>query len=309
MVSAINGATPEITYSLDSYLAREQRKSPMCQYGRWVAHAESGQMVGMGEYGQWWEQYRPGRYYINLFVIPEWRGTGLRELLYDTVIEGLEAFSPQSALASAYETRPEETDFWQARGFIETMRSGGAWLDLTTFDFNRYTESEQHFADAGFTICSILDLAADPDRDEKLCALHNTVMQDVPPRGERNRLDSTTFVRQRLEPSDVLHDTYLIALSPEGEYVGMTQLRKATDGNPQALNTGLTGVHPDWRRHGIALALKLRGLREAKARGCTIVRTWNASQNEPILALNRQLGYIRTPWQIHYRKTWEGRAE
>jgi mycothiol synthase len=309
VVAVINAATPEFSFTLDAFLAREQRKDPRCRYGRWVAETEIGAIVGMGEYGQRVEQYDPGRFYMNLFVVPQWQGTRLREMLYEKVMQGLESLSPCAVRTFVYEARPQEAEFFRHRGFAEAMRSGAALIDLTTFDFAPYANVERRFTGEGFRILPITELTEDPERDDKLCALYNTVIRDVPPIGERGMLDRDTFVRTRLMPPDVLHDAFFIALSSAGEYVGLTQLLKPTDGNPAMRDTGLTGVHPDWRRRGIALALKIHALREARACGCTVVRTSNASHNEPILELNRQMGYIRSPWHIHFVKTWEGRAE
>ena len=52
------------------------------------------------------------------------------------------------------------------------------------------------------------------------------------------------------------------------------------------------------RRRGTATALKLRGMEFAQKREIRELRTWNASQNEGILAVNRQLGFLRRPAHI-----------
>ncbi len=54
----------------------------------------------------------------------------------------------------------------------------------------------------------------------------------------------------------------------------------------------ITGVHPDYRGRKIALALKLLTLRYAKQAGAAYIRTNNDSENAPMLALNRKLGYV-----------------
>jgi mycothiol synthase len=86
----------------------------------------------------------------------------------------------------------------------------------------------------------------------------------------------------------------------------MASLRRSPTGDTSKLATGLTGVRREWRRQGIALALKIAGLHYAREHGYTTVTTSNASNNDPILALNRQLGFVREPWRIHLVKELEG---
>jgi mycothiol synthase len=54
---------------------------------------------------------------------------------------------------------------------------------------------------------------------------------------------------------------------------------------------GLTVVHRDWRRRGLARALKARELEWAAANGYREVVTWTQRGNEGMRALNERLGY------------------
>jgi GNAT superfamily N-acetyltransferase len=58
--------------------------------------------------------------------------------------------------------------------------------------------------------------------------------------------------------------------------------------------TGDTGVTRTYRRRGLALALKLRGITYARAHGHPLIRTLNVSSNQSILALNQRLGFRRS---------------
>ena len=91
-----------------------------------------------------------------------------------------------------------------------------------------------------------------------------------------------------------------------GKYVGMTELW-SNQADPELFDIGVTGVLRPHRRRGIAMALKLRGIEFAQRKGIRELSTWNASHNEGILAVKRQLGYVRRPAHIAYVK--EVRAE
>jgi mycothiol synthase len=80
----------------------------------------------------------------------------------------------------------------------------------------------------------------------------------------------------------------LVALS-DGEIVGFSGLMKHdTEG---VAEDGLTVVRRDWRRRGLAKALKERELAWAAANGFGEIVTWTQRGNEGKCALNEQVGY------------------
>jgi GNAT superfamily N-acetyltransferase len=73
-----------------------------------------------------------------------------------------------------------------------------------------------------------------------------------------------------------------LALAPvTGEFLGTVT----------GLRWYYTGTHPDWRGRGIATALKVRCLQEAKRRGLGRMETENHEDNAAMLAINRKLGF------------------
>ena len=57
----------------------------------------------------------------------------------------------------------------------------------------------------------------------------------------------------------------------------------------------MTGVDPAYRGRRIALALKLLTIRLARQYAADYIRTNNDSDNAPMLAINRKLGYQPVP--------------
>jgi predicted GNAT superfamily acetyltransferase len=57
----------------------------------------------------------------------------------------------------------------------------------------------------------------------------------------------------------------------------------------------MTGVDEAYRGRKLAQALKLRSIRYAQSCGADFIRTNNDSENGPMLAINRKLGYQPQP--------------
>ena len=85
-------------------------------------------------------------------------------------------------------------------------------------------------------------------------------------------------------------DATFIALAGE-EVIGCAGLRPDLD-NPQRAEHALTAVRRDWRRRGVAAALKRSTLAWAAAHGLTEVYTWTQRGNDGMRALNTHLGFI-----------------
>jgi GNAT superfamily N-acetyltransferase len=72
---------------------------------------------------------------------------------------------------------------------------------------------------------------------------------------------------------------------------------------PGIIYQGLTGVLRDYRGRGIAMALKVRTVRYARANGYREIRTWNDVRNRKMLRINDALGFAKQPASINYVKT------
>jgi mycothiol synthase len=73
------------------------------------------------------------------------------------------------------------------------------------------------------------------------------------------------------------------------EIVGYVGLCRHDDA--EVAENGLTVVRRDWRRRGLATALKRRGLAWAATRGFREVVTWTQGGNEGMRAVNERLGF------------------
>ncbi len=122
---------------------------------------------------------------------------------------------------------------------------------------------------------------------------------EVPwPDGARSEMTYEQY-RQRnfdapdADPRGILMAKYL------GRYVGLTSVRFRKEGVAQTM---MTGVRREYRKHGVALALKLLSFRLMKERGYLQTLTNNDTANPPILSLNEKLGYQKRPANLQWEK-------
>ncbi|MCA9958943.1 MAG: GNAT family N-acetyltransferase, partial [Anaerolineales bacterium] len=83
-------------------------------------------------------------------------------------------------------------------------------------------------------------------------------------------------------------------LAVDGEkYVGLAAVGYFA--NTNSMYNMITGVDRAYRGRHIALAMKLLTIQYAQSIGADYIRTHNDSRNEPMLAINRKLGYQPRP--------------
>jgi GNAT superfamily N-acetyltransferase len=93
-----------------------------------------------------------------------------------------------------------------------------------------------------------------------------------------------------LEMKYVLPDALFIAKRGD-EYVGVSDV-SLFEALPGALTQGFTGVRREYRRRGLATALKVREVLYAQSHGYQIVQAFNKSEQRAIRALNEKLGFV-----------------
>ncbi len=100
---------------------------------------------------------------------------------------------------------------------------------------------------------------------------------------------ATTTLDEWLNEEATLPAGSFVALF-DGEIVGYSGLMADPEDASQA-EDGLTTVRRDWRRRGLARALKQRKLAWAAGNGIREVVTWTQQGNDGMRALNEELGY------------------
>ncbi len=253
-----------------------------------VEHAETGQLIGYGSIEQtiFLPQYR-----LFLFAAPEWLQAGAGDLLFDRLLDDLRA---AGAISVWHRTLAQVTgvlDFLAQRGFVENKRLLDFRLNIAEFDFAAFQSVREQVAARGITITTFAEESAcDADCLHKLHDFLNAVKADDPPR--QLYVPAPYQAAVRWCASDAfLPDAAFIA--KEGDrYVGFTDLIHY-ELLPGGIAPGFTGVAREYRRQGIATALKLRAIEYARAHGYQIIRVFMYPSQSSMLALNEKLGFRR----------------
>lgn len=263
---------------------------------------EEGEVVGAASVYQNPGMYHPRRFVLEGAVHPGRQGRGAGGALWAAVRARLVAHAAETVRTLVREDHPLASGFLVRRGFVPGKRYFTSALDLSTFDEAPYWALEERLAGQGVRVRSLTELraAGTPDLTARLHALMSDVRADVPRSEPATPLSRDVFKEAVLGDPGLLPDAYLIAEDASGEWIGQTTLFRS-EASPDLLFTGLTGVTREARGRGVATLLKLRAIRAGRALGGALIRTDNASDNAPMLAINDRLGFVRDPASVSWR--------
>lgn len=295
LMTAVNPRHPLSVTALEHHL-HSLRTHPLgLHVALWVAD-RAGEVLGVASAMQFGGMFHPDRYHAEVGVHPRHQRQGVGAALAGTLSAHLEARGAREVLAGAYEDDPRSLHFLETRGFTEVMRFFDNVLDMAEFDVDAWVARAP--APAGVRIVSYADLSAELGEDAARDAYYRGYLAaraDVPRAAPATPVSPEDF-RQRLASPRFLPRGTLLAVTPGGAVAALSELEQEDD-QPGRLNTGLTGTHRDWRRRGLALALKVAALRVARDLGAREVWTGNATTNQPMLLLNERLGFRpRVAW-------------
>jgi ribosomal protein S18 acetylase RimI-like enzyme len=255
-------------------------------------------VVGWGEVGHMWWAYHPRRFVLRLNVDPAYQQRGIGSRLYAALMDSLASWSPLFVGAETRATRPDSVGFLKRRGFVEHHRRWAACLVLSEARVERFAGAYERVAQQGIEIVTFAEERA--RRGEQLLRdlfdLEVSAQRDEPG-FDLGVLSFERFVANELETGDLLDDGSVLALAKQ-QLVGVCRLGRYSS-SPSHLHIGFTGVHPEYRRRGIASALKLRTVEYGQAHGFDEIRTENDTTNATMLHINAALGFqLEPPWII-----------
>lgn len=228
---------------------------------------------------------------LTLTLHPQEAGGPLADALLAAGLGVLRAAGATTAVTRVREDWWEH-DFLRARGWQEADRMWLSTLDLRSLDFGAFAADEARARASGVRIVPLSDLGGWDAHQREHYDLIHALLTDVP---SARPVQVWPFEVWLERMPTLLPDTsgVMIAVAPDGTWVGTSQLSQPIATRPGFVHNGLTGVRSGWRGHGLGLALKLAAARAALARGFTHSRTGNHVINRPMLAINERMGFER----------------
>jgi mycothiol synthase len=297
-LSDLNLAVYEFYMSAAELLDEEESFPAHVKHARWVAEVD-GKLVASGRYFQHVGRYHPQKFRIEIDVHPEFRGRGIGGALYKQVMAAIAPFDPIAIQTNAREDWAASFAALAKAGFVEKMRTWENKLDLTTFDPAPFAGTVRKVEELGYRLVYHKELTGDPGFLHKLYDAVMEIRGDVPATDPSTPVPFEHWLKKQVE--DKANWAWLVAVK-DGEVAGVTHLQ-TTDEAEGMLHTGLTGVRREHRGTGLAYALKVKSLMDAKAAGFTTVLTWNESNNRRMLAVNERVGFVRQPAWVDFVKT------
>jgi GNAT superfamily N-acetyltransferase len=300
IVEVASAVWPNMPVSADEWKHYDEAVDPQYFFARLLAENE-GRVVGNGVFMEPFWSHRPGKYYIDIEVHPDFQNQGIGTRIYDEIVQRLAERNPMLFVSSTREDQPGGIHFLEQRGYQCVMREPVSELDVQAFDVDAFRKYIERVVQSGYKIVTLRELlATDPNALQDVYELNWTLEKDIPHPEPPTKPTFEAWRKLNFERPGYLPDAWFIAMDGD-QLVGLSRLW-TFQSDPQHLDVGITGVIPSHRRQGIAMALKVRGIEFAKAYGATEIRTGN-EENNPMYQINLRLGFKPMPAWLSYEKS------
>ncbi len=288
--------TAETLHERDHTSAKERVQE------RIIAVDEQGTIVGVSSAGRdpW---MKPGAFWLWIIADPVMRGQGIGTLLYERTKQFLLEQGAMTVESEVRDSCPQGLDFATRRGFTLHKHTFESILDLHKFDETSFAGTIEAAEANGIRFFTLADLGNTPAAQQKLYEINRRFANDNPGNdGDDTFAPFEEFGQYIFGASWFKADGQIFAAMGD-EWVGMAAIGYFEQQN-SAYNM-FTGVDREYRGHHLGLALKLLAIRCARRYGAAYIRTNNDSENAPMLAINRKLGYQPEPGIYKMRREFE----
>lgn len=294
---------PERTRSVEEWKFYDSSLDTTKYYFKRYAclNSTTGQALGFAEMWNPPWMFHPKKFWIDGWVYPNDQHHGVGAALYNKLLDDMNRLGATTAWMGIRENMQDPIRFAINRGFTEKMRGWESTVNPAQVDTSKFKAYPQRASEADITFSTLeRELREDPDCYKKLYELVQVAFRDVPIPDTPTDTPYDQWVSFEMKNPNLIPESYMIAKRGDN-YVGTSVVWRIKN-EPHSLYQGLTGVLREYRGKGIAVALKLKVLDWARANGFNHIRTFNASTNEGMLAINMKLGFKKDLAWITFEK-------
>ena len=228
------------------------------------------------------------------------------DILFKEMLRRIKTINCNKILTEVYE-HPNYSDFQKYlinEQFVLAQKNREYNCEIQKIDLKPYQSLIKKLGLAGIQFFeSKNDIKNKSDHYRKLEKLEWSIDQDIPiPKGIKWTRDSfDRFLEKKKFFEQKCYGTEIIAVK-DGKYIGMTSLTVFKRSEPNKAFTETLGVLKNYRRQGIATALKIKAIETLIIKGIKEIRTDNEINN-PMYKINEKLGFYAVPSSLEYLKT------
>ncbi len=216
----------------------------------------------------------------DIAVVPARRQRGIGTAVLADVSARARALGKDSLQGEAKENDAVSRAFFERRGFTQVGAEKAVVLELAGLEPPEVAPPE------GVRIVTRVE---EPDLLEEMYAVAVQGEEDIPGSAEVSSFEQ--WRAHEIDKPNRTRELMFIALAGD-EVVGYAGLQ--VFGGDEAFH-GLTVTRRDWRRRGVATALKRAEIAAAKEAGYARLLTESEERNEPMRKLNEKLGFVPAP--------------
>lgn len=249
------------------------------------------------------DEFKSERAYLNLFVKPEKRRQGIGTQLMMECIADAIAFGSTILQTNVMDTDPGFKRFALKHDFEEKRHSIGMHFDLTAWDDSIYDDLIAGLESEGLAFTSMQALGNSEEARRQLYQLNDSTALDIPHTEQTHIWDTFEDFQKAVceQPWYNPAGQKVVVDKHNGRFAAMSAV-SVEEGSTSAYNL-FTGVDRSYRGRSLGLAVKVTALRFARdVMHATEVFTHHNDENNPMIYIDRKLGYVQSPGQIVMEK-------
>ncbi len=254
-----------------------------------IAEANNG-IIGFGSIFNT-NTMNAGRIMVKVWTHPDQRNKGFGGQLYDAAATFAASKGAQELQTNVFDNEPDAIRFAEKRGFKVERHLFESTIDLDSFDGQPFEGIIEQVEASGIRFFSLADVGNTRDNLRKLWEVNYATYMDDP--STTGTFPDFEAFHKMVSESVWFNPKSQFLAADGDQFVGLAAISHNVENN--YFYNLMTGVMPAYRGRKIALALKLITIAYAKQHNGASIRTDNDSQNAPMLAINRKLGYVPQP--------------